>query len=120
MANEISVTLRVAITNGNMSEVIQPNALSITQNAMGGPTPGYQTIGTTEETISLSELGTIGVCYIRNNDATNFVDFGVATTSYMIRLKAGEFAWIRLKPGSTIYAKADTAACKVTFKAFED
>lgn len=120
MASEITVNLRVGILNGNMAETIAPQSLSIDQAAIGGPAPGYQTIGTSEETVGLSEISTLGMCYIRNNDTTNFVEFGVATGSYMVRLKAGEFAWFRLKPGVTLYAKADTAACKCTIKVFEN
>jgi hypothetical protein len=121
MANEISVTLRVNVRNGSMNEVIQSPTKSIDQAAIGGPAPGYLTIGTTEETVPLSEISTLGLCYITNHDATNYVDFGVSTGVYMMRAKPnGEENFFRLVPGVTLYAKANGAPCKVTIKVFEN
>jgi hypothetical protein len=120
MADEISVRLNLRVSNGNLVESIDTGTKTFTQNAIGGPTPGYVSVGTSEETISLSELSTIGACYIQNLDATNYVEFGVSTGVYMVRLKAGDIAYLRLKPGVTLYAKANTATCKVVVKAFED
>jgi hypothetical protein len=119
MANEISASASLSVVNGNLSE-----RLSITKNfdqaAVGGPAPGTVSVGTSEETISTSEISTLGWCFIQNLDATNYVRIGFATTVYGIRLEAGEFAMFRLNPGATIYAIANTAACKVLFKVFED
>ena len=74
------------------------------------------TIGTAEETINIA--GDItggqgpGFCFIYNADATNYVQVGIATGAYFMRLKAGEAATLPLDSAiSTLYAKADTAAC---------
>lgn len=120
MANELTITHQAVLRNGNNVFIHQPGAVQITQTAAGGPVPGVITVGTTEETVSLSELSTYGWCEIRNLDTTNFVDFGFSTTVYGIRVKAGEIASFRLKPGCTLYAKSDTAACKVAIYALEN
>ena len=106
MANEIRIASNFMLSKGN--NLYQSNkSVSITQTGIGGPSPGTVTVGTTEETISLAELGNEGRAEIVNLDSTNFVDIGSATTNYMIRLKPGEPNSFRLKPGLTLYAKAD-------------
>ena len=74
-------------------------------------------IGTTEESIALpadlTGAGT-GHAYIKNRDATNYVQIGTATTVYWCRLLAGQFAIVPLDNAiTTIYMKANTAACNV-------
>ena len=55
-----------------------------------------------------------GYLFIRNADATNYVQVGFATTVYHIRLKAGQVALLPIEPGETdIFLKANTAACDV-------
>lgn len=120
MANEITMTVNFSLTNGNLSFAYQPGQLSVDQSASGGPTPGFLTIGTSEETEAFSELSTLGYCIIRNLDTTNFIRVGFATGVYGMRLKAGEIALFRLNPSTTLYMIADTAACKVLVHAFED
>jgi|688.fasta_scaffold1552243_1 hypothetical protein len=120
MANEISVNIALTVANGNLREFITSGSQQFTQAAVGGPVPGYQTIGTTEETITTSELSTLGWAYFQNLDATNYVELGFSTGVYGIRLEPGEPAVFRLKPAATIYAKANTSACKLQVKIFED
>jgi hypothetical protein len=57
---------------------------------------------------------------MQNLDATNYIEWGFATTVYGGKLEPGEFALFRLKPSTTLYLKANTAACKALVKAFED
>jgi hypothetical protein len=120
MANEITVSMSIRVVNGNANEAINVSSKQFTQAAVGGPAPGYVTVGTTEETISTSEIGTLGWCFMQNLDATNYVRVGFSTGVYGIRLEAGEPALFRLNPGSTIYAIANTGNCKCLFKVFED
>jgi len=120
MANEITVTGKIAVTNGNLKYASSKGAVSVTQTASGGPTPGYVTIGTSEESQAFSELGTLGWVMMENLDATNYVEWGFATTVYGGRIEAGEFALFRLNPSTTLYLKANTAACKMLINALED
>jgi hypothetical protein len=120
MANEITVTAGLRVENGNLSFSRNFGSKAFDQTAAGGPTPGYQQIGTAEESIAFSELGTVGFVFIENLDDTNFVEWGFSTGVYGGRLKAGEPAVFRLNPSTTLYLKADTASCKVNVYALED
>lgn len=120
MANEITVSARLKVNNGSLSFERNISSLSIDQAAVGGPTPGYVTIGTTEESIAFGELGTAGWLFMQNLDTTNYVEWGFATTVYGGRLEAAEPALFRLNPSSTLYLKANTAACKCVVYALED
>lgn len=119
MANEIKVTARIIVTNGNLKITRSPSTLSVDQTASGGPTPGYVTIATSEESQAFSELSTLGWLEMQNLDNTNFVEWGFATGVYGGKLEPGEQALFRLKPSTTLYLKADTAACKMLINGFE-
>jgi hypothetical protein len=120
MAAEITLNVSMRVANGNLLETIQPGSKSIDQAAVGGPAPGYVTIGTSEESVTLSELSTLGYCYLQNLDATNYVRWGFATGVYGGRLNAGEIAVFRFNPGSSLFMIANTAACKCLVKVFEN
>lgn len=83
-----------------------------------------QSIGTSEEDVDLSAVGTEGWCYLKNLDTTNFVEWGKKDGSNNMqaigKLKAGEFAWFRFDPGATLRMQANTAACNVFIKVFEN
>ena len=119
MANEISVSATLAVANGNAS-YSKTFSKSFTQAAVGGPTPGFVTIGTSEESQAFSELTTEGWIRMENLDTTNYVEWGFATAVYGGRLEAGEIALFRVNPAATIYLKANTAACKMLIDCFED
>ena len=120
MANEISVTGRLKVANGNLSFDKNIGTKTFDQAAAGGPTPGYLTIGTSEESEAFSELTTEGWLLMENLDTTNYVEWGFATGVYGGRLEAGEFALFRMNPTGTLYLKANTAACKVLINCLED
>jgi hypothetical protein len=119
MADEITATARLQVANGNLNFTFSPPALAITQTARGGPTPGYLTIGTSEKSTTFPELSTEGWLIMQNLDATNYVEWGFATTVYGGRMRAGEFALFRLNPGTELFLRANTAACKVVVYALE-
>lgn len=118
MADEIRVQVSLSVNNGNLSE--RDNySYTVDQAEVAGPTPGYLTIGTSEESEGFSELGTKGLVLMRNLDSTNFVEWGFATGAYDGKMLAGETAGpFRLNSSATLYLKADTAACKVLIKAY--
>lgn len=122
MANEITVTARLKVSNGSLDFQYpsSSNQFRFDQAAVGGATPGYLTIGTTEESEAFSELSTEGWCFMQNLDGTNYVEWGFSTGVYGGRLEAGEVALFRLNPSTTLYLKADTAACKVAIFALEN
>jgi len=73
----------------------------------------FHSIGTTEESITFTDISVNGWVKLVNEDATNYVQVGFSTGVYGIRLKPGFFAEFFLEPGATIYLKANTAACRV-------
>lgn len=119
MANEITVTAFIQVVNGNLRDQFSIGNQSITQTGVGGPTPGYVTIGTTEEEVAFSELGTKGYVMMQNLDTTNYVQWGFSTGVYGGRMKAGESAGPFRMDATSIFLKANTAACKVLIKGYE-
>jgi len=120
MANEITVTAGLRVANGNSKFSREFGQQTFDQTAIGGPTPGYVTIGTSEESVTFGELSTLGWVFIENLDATNYVEWGFSTGVYGGRMEAGEPALFRLNPSTTLYLKANTADCKVNIYALED
>ena len=120
MADEITIRASLRVDNGNFYYTFDPGALTFDQATAGGGNPGSVDIGTVEETISLGDISTNGWCIARNLDAANYVEIGFSTGVYGIRLEAGEVMLFRLNPGATIYAKANTATCKVAVAVIED
>ncbi len=118
MADEITTTFRLRVIK---------DGLNIERNAEGQKldlasdiyTAGMQTIGTTEEAVTFeADQATVGGCYFRNADATNFLTLGVVENSVyrpFLRLRPGKVvsgAELAMAVGE-LYAKADTAACKL-------
>ena len=118
MANEIRYNISFQLSNGNNNYTYQ-KGVAVNQVAGGGPSPGTVTVGTTEETISLAELGNEGLAILVNLDTTNYVDIGASAGVYLLRLLPGEPQLVRLVPGLTLRARANSAACLVAFNIFE-
>ncbi len=116
MANEIKVVASLQCTNGSFKlPKFGGDTQSITQTTLGGGVPGYVSIGTSEEDITLTDIGTNGWCWMKNCDTANFIKFGPKSAGAMIefgRLFAGEECVFRLAAGVTMRAIADTAAVK--------
>lgn len=76
----------------------------------------YDSIGTTAEALDISDIATIDFIIIKNVDGTNYVELDCnysASFSADIQVAAGKTAIF--KPSGTVYAKANTAACKVEY-----
>lgn len=117
MANEITETYRLSVTNGNYEsgDVTITNYQS--DQASVGEAGGVQAIGTSEETLSSGDLTNKGLLWIKNLDTTNYVELGFATGVYPILLEAnGGWARFKTSTSATVYLKADTAACNVQYK----
>ena len=120
MANEITIAARVQCVNGNVIERDDDSSYTVNQASQSAATPGFVTIGTTEESETFSELATLGWCKLKNIDATNYVQVGFSAGVYGIRVEAGESCVFRLEPGVTMYLKANTAACKMLIRCYND
>lgn len=122
MANELKVNVEANLRNGNHSVTFAPGVVAVTQAAIGG-IDNVVSVGTSEEVISIGDVATLGWCFLRNLDATNYVEWGPTSAGAMVgvgRLEPGEVAACRLKPGITLRMQANTAACKVRVTILED
>lgn len=118
MADELTLVVALTFSKGGAenqrSESIQ---VDVTGDSF---THEIQEVGTTEEELAQgADLGTPGYLFVKNLDDTNYVEIGSTTGVYDIKLKTGEIALYRHNSG-TIYAKANTAACKVEYWLIED
>lgn len=116
MANEIKVTVNGTVTNGKYSNEFKPGTLSFDQAAVGAHAP-VVSVGTSEEDLSIGDVSTPGWLFLRNLDATNYVDYGGKSTGGTMvalgRIKAGDVAVLRMNPSATLRWKANTSAVKV-------
>lgn len=76
-------------------------------------------VGTSDESLALGDISTIGWVYFKNLDATNYISVGSDGTLYPIKLKAGEFALMRWN-AAAIHVKANTAICNMEYLLIPD
>lgn len=122
MADEITIQSGIAVSKGNL---IVPNynttRYRLDMTGSGGPSPGFFTVGLTEESLTFPELAVLGFLHMLNLDATNFVRWGFSTGVYGGRINAGEPSGpFRLNPGATLYIIADTAPVDCLINCFEN
>jgi len=120
MANEITLNLKMQVEKSFLSHSENPGVLSVDMsgsNAIGG----VQTIGTTAEAITITDVSTPGYAYFRNTDSTNFVEIGTGTGSFVpfAKLKKGEACIMRLSTTAPT-ARANTAALTLQFYILAD
>ncbi|HVL15840.1 MAG TPA: hypothetical protein VM529_24930 [Gemmata sp.] len=74
-------------------------------------------VGLTEEAMELGTLASLGMCFIVNRDATNFVTVRFASGGDdAVKVRPGAFALFEFGPDVTApYLIADTAACQVEY-----
>lgn len=121
MADELQINLNVRIQNDPLFDLIQ-ESFSLTMSAIELAS-GIQVVGTSAEAVVTTDVSTLGWCYMKNLDSTNFVEYGPddgGTMKDFGMMKPGEPALFRLTPGITMKVKADTAPCKVLYKIYGD
>jgi len=122
MADEIAITVLGTVTNGSFKDRIDHGQQKFTQAAIGACS-NVVNVGTSEEDVSVGDITTLGWMFARNLDATNYVTFGPKSSGSMValgRLEPGEVIALRLEPGVTIRWIANTAACLVDLRIFQD
>ncbi len=121
MAQEITTTASISYTKSGVT------TLSLSDTSKKFDVTGVhcvratQNIGTSIEAIAKGDISTLGWAYIRNLDATNYVEiFAVSTdTVPFLKLKAGEFFIGRL--GCTApCGKANSSAVNIEYIFLED
>lgn len=78
---------------------------------------GRQSIGTSEVTLSITPVSSVGQVWIQNLDATNYVTVGAVTGQRPVRIDPGKAAWFR-PTANAIFIAANTAACEVVYEIF--
>jgi hypothetical protein len=119
MANEISQRIALSVTKNGATASFSAN----TRITMAGDDymTGTQNIGTTAEVIALGDItGAPSQIAIKNLDATNFVEIGgdSGLTVFKLKIRPGHSQLFE-PSAATIYAKADTAACRIQILAIE-
>jgi len=122
MANEI--TISGSITFNETDETAAVTALNASMTGTRF-THNRQSIGTTEEALALGELSgaSFGWFWAKNLDSTNYLEIrsGTGASNDIIKLKAGEFCLFRFGSDVTApYAIANTAACLLEFRIYEN
>lgn len=120
MADEITLNQRLRLTNGELLDDNNPGAISVTQTTQV-MFKRVIIVGTSEESVTFTDVTTPGICYLRNLDGTNYVQWGVATTVYTGRILANDIpACFRLDNGATtLYMKANTASVKLLVTVYD-
>jgi hypothetical protein len=121
MAGEIQMRPYLRLSKDNVEVSVQPRGITLDQTGSGFY-HAVLSIATSEESIAaFGDVTTEGILYLRNTDATNYVQWGFSTTVYGGRMEAGESAGpFRAEPGLTLYLKANTGACLVEVLCLED
>jgi hypothetical protein len=120
MANEITATIRLSCVNGSFDTGTISVSGATYDQAAAGAQAGIQNIGTSDETLTDTNLTNKGWLYMRNLDDTNFVEWGF-TNAYGGKMEATETVGpFRTNTAADIHLKADTAACDVQYLWLED
>lgn len=118
MANELQVAGAISFSQAGAT---LSKTFSNTYFTVSG-TSGISNIisvGTSDESLALGDISTIGWVYFKNLDPTNYISVGSDGTLYPIKLKAGEFALMRWN-AAAIHAKANTGACNFEYLLIPD
>ena len=116
MANELRIEAQLEYSK---SGVKQNKHYSAYADVSGDSfTLVVQEVGTSNELIVIgSDVATWGYVYLKNLDSTNYVEVGL-TSSYSIKLKAGEVAMFRA--AAALYARANTDVVDLEIIVIED
>lgn len=114
MAKTINLSARLQVVSTEGVILIDATSSKSITQAETGSQLIEQSIGTSTEALTFTDIDNVGYLYIQNIDPTNFVQISAATpvsdVNALVTLLPGEFALIPTRL-ETIYAKADTAAC---------
>lgn len=116
---DITTTKTLSANKGGMS-VTSTHSENITMTG-DDMISSTQVIGTTWEALSFGEITGVPIALqVVNLDATNFVQLAIANDNSGVyeKLLAGH-SYQGHPAAATIYAKADTAACRVKITAIE-
>ena len=123
MANEITVTCKMSLANGNLKRSgANRSNINFTQTTKRAITD-VQTIGSgAEEAINVTDLVATGWAWFQNLDASNDIDVGVQSggTFYpLFTLEPGMPGGPIYLNGRTPYAKASAATADLEYEVYD-
>jgi hypothetical protein len=122
MANELKLSIAGQLANGQLTDQIRAENLSLTQNTAALISKTVS-VTTSEADLDTTGITTLGYALIKNLGPTNFLKYGPKSGGSMVafgRLKVGEVALLRLEPGITLRWVADTATVSALVKIYND
>jgi hypothetical protein len=125
MAKEITVVVGLNVTKSNV-KIRLPQESKQIDMAGSNYSVNTQTIPTTAGGTALviaAGVATLGVARIKNLDLVNYITIGIVVSAAfypVVKLKAGELYSLRLVPGVTYYALANTASVQLEHVVVED
>jgi hypothetical protein len=122
MANEISITTLMSVSNNKVFHQWRFTNLFFNQNNSGFDA-NIWSVTTAAVDLAPTNITTKGYVAFRNTDNTNYVEIGYndgGTFRDLIRLNPGEVALFRVISTRTIRGQANTATVKVEYTVFED
>jgi hypothetical protein len=112
MANEVQISATLRYSESPVSTSL---STSFFADQTGDKfMSGVQSVGTAEESLDKGDIVTIGYIAVQNLDATNYVQFGITTGVYTVKLLPGK-GCVMPWNGQYNYIKANTAACNVNY-----
>lgn len=126
MANEISLSLSVAVSNGNHNETFSASGLKFDQTAQGVHAQ-IVSVGTAVATLSVGAISAAGFAGFRNMSTATSGTAYVAIGSYdgtniqeFCKLARGSAAVVPLVPTIALAAKAYGTAAKIRYVVFQE
>ena len=71
-----------------------------------------------ETVLIAASVSAVNYVYLKNIDTTNFINIKTDGGTTIIKLSAGEFAFLPLAPSTGVEAQADTATCVLEYAYF--
>lgn len=126
MASELSVSVNLAVRNGNHNETFNASGVSVDQNAQGG-SGGIVQIGTAVETISLGDVTSAGYAAFRNLSTATSGTAYIAIGHYdgtnlheVMHLRRGQPAVAPLRASITLGAKSYGTALPLRYVVLQE
>lgn len=118
MANEITSTYTLSLSNGDLKFSYAPGSDTINQTT-AGKVETTLALTTSEQNVDLSALTSEGIVVIINLDATNNAiigpQVGTGSLESLITLLPGENAHFRMTPGANLRAKSSAGTVRCHF-----
>ena len=127
MANEISITLRLQVSKTSAG-TLDCGSSTVLKFDLSGDDIAKQGMNVTQAAdvqIPIpSGVATVGLLYVKNLDSTNYIEISTGTggsfaAGVIAKVRKG-FPALFQPPSATLYAKANTADCRIEWAAIDE